>query len=87
MQISSKIIHFHLFADDTSIFYSHQDPNTVESVLNAELSNVSLWLQANKLTLNVDKSNFIIFRPPQRKNIKNTSLSVKKCTSQGKILY
>ena len=53
--MSSKTIHFHLFADDTSLFHSHKNLNTIESVFNAELSNVSLWLQANKLTLNVDK--------------------------------
>jgi len=29
-----------LFADDTSIFYSHSDPNCLESVLNNELCNL-----------------------------------------------
>ena len=34
-----------LFADDTSIFYSHSNPNTLESVLNNELKNIEVWLQ------------------------------------------
>ena len=31
-----------LFADDTSIFYSHSNPNCLESVLNDELQNIDL---------------------------------------------
>ena len=34
---------------------------------------VSNWLMANKLSLNVDKTNFVIFHPPQ----KSTSYIVK----------
>ena len=32
-----------LFADDTSIFYSHPNPNCLESVLNDELQNIDVW--------------------------------------------
>ena len=72
---SSQILNFHLFADDTSLFYSHKNLDTLETVLNIELSKVLTWLQANKLTLNVDKSNFILFRPPQ-KQLKNITLKI-----------
>ena len=53
--------------DDTSIFYSHKNLKNVEITLNNELTKVSEWLIANKLTLNVSKSNFVIFHPPQKK--------------------
>ena len=36
-------------------------------MVNNELVRVSDWLNANKLTLNAKKSNFVIFRPHQRK--------------------
>ena len=52
---SSEILKFDLFADDTSIFYSHKDLRNVEMTLNNELAKVSEWLIANKLTLNVSK--------------------------------
>lgn len=58
---SSNILKFHLFADDTSIFYSHKETRTLEKNINDELKNVSNWLIANKLSLNVKKSNLIIF--------------------------
>ena len=55
-----------LFADDTSIFYSHSDPKRVQSVLNDELCNYDIWLKCNKLSVNIKKTNYIIFKPRQR---------------------
>ena len=39
----------------------------LEITVNKELAKVSDWLIANKLTLNIKKSNFVIFRPRQKK--------------------
>ena len=61
----SSILTFYLFADDTTIFLSHKDPKELEKILNEELLHVSNWLIANKLSLNVGKSNLLVFR---RKN-------------------
>ena len=57
---SSDILKFFLFADDTTVYYSAdpKDENT-EQILNNELEKVSCWLAANKLSLNVKKSNFL----------------------------
>ena len=59
---SSDILKFFLFADDTTVYYSAdpKDGNT-EQILNDELEKVSCWLAANKLSLNVKKSNFLHF--------------------------
>ena len=59
---SSKILKFYLFADDTTVFYSDKTNPDTENLLNRELSKVSDWLSANKLSLNVKKSNFLHFR-------------------------
>ena len=50
-----------LFADDTSLFYSHKDLNTITDVLNEELGKISIWFKSNKLSLNIKKSCFICF--------------------------
>ena len=50
-----------LFVDDTSVLYSHKDPDTVIKVLNEELGKLSIWFQSNKLSLNIKKTNFICF--------------------------
>ena len=63
----SQKLNFYLFADDTNILFSHKDLKSLEKIMNDELSNVYRWLVANKLTLNLKKSNFVIFRPHQKK--------------------
>ena len=73
---SSDILQFHLFADDTSIFYSHKNLKNVEMTSSNELIKVSEWLIANKLTFNVSKSNFVIFHPPQKKIHTNITLYI-----------
>jgi hypothetical protein len=34
-----------LFADDTSIFYSHNDPDELARVINEELEYIDLWMK------------------------------------------
>lgn len=40
---------------------------SLETVVNNELKNVCHWLNANKLTINAKKSNFVVFRPAQKR--------------------
>jgi hypothetical protein len=63
----SKILDFHLFADDSNIFYTDKNLSKVESCINSEIKCVSTWLCANKLSLNIEKSSFVIFHPIQKK--------------------
>ena len=64
---SANDIDFHLFADDSNLFYSHKSLQHLEAELNIQLKKVHEWLCANKLSLNIDKSNFVIFHPTQKK--------------------
>ena len=54
---------FHLFTDDANLFLKHKGVNIIESEINSELDKVYIWLSANKLSLNIEKSNFVIFHP------------------------
>ena len=56
----SNDFEFILFADDTSIFFEHSDLDVLTSHLNDQLKNVSTWLKANKLSINVEKTRQII---------------------------
>ena len=51
-----------LFADDTTLQLSSNNINNLFTVANEELQKVSLWFQSNKLTLNVLKTRYAIFR-------------------------
>ena len=56
----------HHFADDTNLLYAHKDPNVIRKVVNKDLDLLFQWLCANRLSLNVSKTEFIIFRPPKK---------------------
>ena len=63
----SKVLDFILFADDTNIFFSHRNEDYLQNTLNVELDNVTNWCQANRLSINIKKSKFMIFKPRQKK--------------------
>jgi hypothetical protein len=50
-----------LFADDSNMFCTGSNINTLISTMNNELKKVIDWLNINKLSLNVDKSNYMVF--------------------------
>ena len=56
-----NMLHAILFADDTNLFYSHHDLNHITNIVNSELENISHWLNANRLSLNIDKTHFLAF--------------------------
>ena len=59
-----QIIHsIVLYADDTQLFIhlTHKNAEIAFGRLGKCLEDVKLWLCANKLKLNADKTNFIIF--------------------------
>ena len=64
---SWELFDFHLFADDANLFYENKSLQILQNRINSELINVHTWLSANKLSLNIEKSNFIIFHPPQKR--------------------
>ena len=46
-----------LFADDTHVFLTGNNIDQMIEIMNGELNNVFLWLNSNKLSLNVKKRN------------------------------
>ena len=55
-----------LFADDTNIFFSADNPHTLEETVCKELSLYSDWFVSNKLSLNVCKTNYMVFNNKDR---------------------
>ncbi|KAI0221941.1 hypothetical protein LSAT2_026802, partial [Lamellibrachia satsuma] len=49
------------FADDTNFFYSGKDLTEVCKTVSKELGKLCRWFQVNKLSLNIAKTNFIVF--------------------------
>ena len=53
-----KLLSFYLFADDTNIYFKSNDLTHLQKIMNHELKKVKKWLDANRLALNIDKTNF-----------------------------
>ena len=66
-QTCAPYFEFHLYADDSNLFCNDKSLYDLETSINTQLHFVDDWLCANKLSLNVAKSNFVIFHPPQKK--------------------
>ena len=64
---ASSKLKFFLFADDTNLLYANKNLKTLENTVNTELIKLCDWLTANKLTLNIKKSNFVLFRTCQKR--------------------
>ena len=57
----SELLFTVLYADDTSVVIHGKDMLSIITTLNHELHTLSTWLKANKLSLNTDKTYYMIF--------------------------
>ncbi len=64
-----------LFADDTTVYITSKNLRFILENLRSDLSTLSDWFKANKLTLHLGKTNFILFKPKNFKEV-NVELSV-----------
>ena len=67
---SSNLTSFIVFADDTNLFYSGKNIKQLELVVNNEIKKIFEWFKVNQLTLNIKKTNYIIFKS-KKKQIKH----------------
>ena len=54
------------YADDTHLTYADKDLNIIQSSLNEDVLNISKWLIADKLTLNMTKTEFMLTGSKQK---------------------
>ena len=80
----SLIVHLFLIS-----IYTHGDLHHQEQNVNPELSEISLWLRANKLSLNITKTHFVIFHPHEKKinNSLNIEIDGKPINQQKSVKY
>ena len=67
-----------LFADNKNllIFISHNDPVYLNDTLKSELNNLLTWFAANRLSLNLSKTSFMVFKPPHKKQLFEFHVSI-----------
>jgi len=81
---ASNLLNFVLFADDTNTFIDHHNLNTLIDLLNTELKLLDTWFIANKLSLNINKTNFIVFTGLRKKY--DVNCIANKITFNGQII-
>jgi len=55
-----------MYADDTSITFAGSDVDEMNNCINLDLERTRVWLAANKLTLNMTKTEFLLIGSKQR---------------------
>ena len=85
----SKFLSLIIFADDTSVFYSHNNIKYLFKNGNDEPEKILQWFKANKLSLNAGKTKFTLFHKPldtdnlplQLPNLKINNNEIKRSSS------
>ena len=67
-----------MFADDTNIYYESTSLIELERTVNKELNKLYLWLNVYRLSLNIDKINFIIFHPYNKPVKQHVTITINK---------
>ena len=62
----SNLLKFVLYADDRNMFCSNENVEVLQDTLNRELAKPFVLFSINKLSLNLGKTNYMLFRrrPP-----------------------
>ena len=78
---SSTYFDFRLFADDSNIFHSFPPCQTIIrlSEITDHLLSVTKWCDANKITINIKKTNFMVIQPRRKVVNTNGSVELKGC--------
>ncbi len=59
---SSDKLSFITYADDTNVIISNPNLSDLIDEVNNELCNLSVWFKSNKLSLNINKTNYMVFK-------------------------
>jgi hypothetical protein len=72
---STTLLKIILFADDTTLTFKHKNINELMRIVNVELGKIADWMKSNKLSINISKTFYVLFRPTKN-IIPNIALSI-----------
>ena len=75
--LNSTVYHF---ADDTNLMYSCTNIKILRNNMNSDLKSIYIWLCANRLSINVTKTEFILFKPTKYKIQERFTLKLNNIT-------
>ena len=75
---ASNIFKFTMFADNTTLFIDDSSIVSLSRNINMELSKLNNWFIDNRLSLNTDKTNYILFNCKENMNIQINKNNIKR---------
>ena len=78
MHTVSSLMKCIIFADDTNFLYTGNDISEMCKTVSKELDKLSSWFTANKLSLNISKTNFMVIS--RRQIVNNPIVSINSIT-------
>ena len=72
----SDFLYTILYADDTCVLLNGKCYTDVIALLNSELEKLSLWLRSNKLSLNVQKTYYMVFHRARIKSDEHAVITI-----------
>ena len=82
LHVAIKHCTVHHFADDTNLLIINKSLKRLNKLLNSDLKNLANWLNTNKISLNVSKTELILFKPKRKPLDINMNIKL-----NGKRLY
>ena len=67
LNLTIKFCKFHHFADDTNLLHFSKSVNKLNKYVNLDMKNLTDWLNTNKISLNVKKTEVVIFKYKKKK--------------------
>ena len=57
----------HHFADDTNLFHTSKSVKNLNKLVSHDMKQLNNWLSANKISLNIEKTELVHFKSPRKK--------------------
>ena len=82
-----KFCKVHHFADDTNLLHYIKSVAKLNKLVNLDMKNLTVWLNANKILLNVDKIELVIFKHQRKKLDTEIKLDRKRLYPSQSVRY
>ena len=61
-----KYCQLHHFADDTNLLHFNSSTKKLNGLINLDMKHLSVWINANTISLNVQKTELVIFKQKRK---------------------
>ena len=79
---------YSVYADDTCLLHSGKTANILENAINTDLELLQHWLDENRLVINIQKTNFLVFKTINKPDISlKLKINGKDIQRESKVKY